>query len=335
MTLRKVASGLRALLGLGLLAWVLSRTGLSALTPVLSKPLVLAVLLTLTTAGAAVEAERLRLLFRAAGLRLTRQGAYRVVPVGTFFNFTIPGGTGGDVVKLYYLAQDNRTRSLEVATVLLVDRAIALFSVLLFVAYMIVVNRTVVMETPLLRGLALVVFTGLVVLGVLTLLAWSTWLRRTRLYRWIMERMPLRRHVERMATAVHEFGDRKRAVAGATCISLVGHIAGATTYVVVASAIIPDAPWTLVAFLSMMGMVANAIPLTPGGLGVGEAAFDHLFATMGYSGGAALLVLWRIAVLPLASVGATLYITGQARHARAQMADPATADGRLAQGPRP
>jgi uncharacterized membrane protein YbhN (UPF0104 family) len=82
--------------------------------------------------------------------------------------------------------------------------------------------------------------------------------------------------------------------------------------VVVASVVIPAAPWAQVAFLTMLGMVANAIPLTPGGIGVGEAAFEQLFRLMGYNGGAALLLLWRFGMLPLALLGAAIYITGQA-----------------------
>jgi uncharacterized membrane protein YbhN (UPF0104 family) len=35
-----------------------------------------------------------------------------------------------------------------------------------------------------------------------------------------------------------------------------------------------------------MGEIVNSLPITPGGLGVGEAAFDALFKTVGLQGGA-------------------------------------------------
>ena len=301
------------MLGLGLLAYVVSRVGVrEAVVPVLSEPWVLAILVGLPVFGATIEAERLRVLFRASGLNLTWHAAYRVVPVSTFFNFCIPGGTGGDVVKLYYLAQDNRLRGLETATVMLVDRAIALFAVLLFVLGMMVVNREVVMDSAVLRSLGVVVLGGIAVIIAVLLLSWSKDFRSSRVYAWAMARMPGRRYVERVANALHEFQNRKRSIAVACLLSLAGHIAVAATYVGVASVVIPAAPWAQVAFLTMLGMVANAIPLTPGGLGVGEAAFDQLFSLMGYSGGAALLLLWRLGMLPLALLGAAIYITGQA-----------------------
>jgi len=308
-----LATGLRIVLGLGLMVYVVSRVGLrETLLPVLGEPWVLAILVGLPVFGASIEAERLRVLFRAAGLNLTWHGAYRVVPVSTFFNFCIPGGTGGDVVKLYYLAQDNRSRGLETATVMLADRAIALFAVLLFVLGMMVVNHEVVLANVVLRGLGIVVLAGMAAIASFVLLSWSRSFRGSGVYRWLTSRSPGGRYLERIAEALHAFQTQKKSIAVACLLSLAGHIAVAATYVVVASVVIPSAPWAQVAFLTMMGMVANAIPLTPGGLGVGEAAFDQLFSLMGYSGGAALLLLWRLGMLPLALLGAVIYITGQA-----------------------
>lgn len=304
---------LRVVLGAGLLVWVLTRSGLRALEPVFGSPWVLLVLLGLTLYGACVEAERLRVLFRAAGLRLTRRLAYRVVPVGVFFHFCFPGGTGGDIVKLYYLARENAGRGVEVATVVLVDRVVGLTAVLALVLSLVVANAELVASSAILWAIVLTASAALVAIAVVVALAWSKRLRGSRLYGWAMARMPLRRYVERVADAVHAFGDRKRALAAAVLISLGGHLGVAATYIVVASVILPSVSWTVVGFLSMLGMVANALPLTPGGIGVGEAAFEQLFSLAGASGGAALLILWRLSMIPIATIGATLYITGRVR----------------------
>jgi hypothetical protein len=310
---RTVLAVARVLLGVGLLVWVLSRSGLSALAPVFSSPWVLFVLLGLSLFGLSVEAERLRVLFGSAGLRLTRGLAYRVVPVGSFFNFCVPGGTGGDVVKLYYLAKENPGRGVEVATVVLVDRVVALAAVLVLVLGLAFPNLELVRSSPILPAVVFTAMSGLAAIAVVVALAWSTALRGSRLYAWMMERMPLRRYVERVADALHAFRDRKAALTVAALISLGGHVGVAATYVVVASVILPSVAWPVVGFLSMLGMVANALPLTPGGLGVGEAAFEQLFGLAGASGGAALLVLWRMSMIPLATVGAGLYVTGRIR----------------------
>ena len=299
----------------------MSRSGLQAFERVLSTPWVLVALLGLAAFGTTVEAARLRLLFRAAGLKLDWGGAYRVVPVSTFFNFCIPGGTGGDVVKLYYLARANRHRGVEVATVVLVDRVIALSAVLFLVLLLVLPNLGLVQDSAVLRAVVLMAAGGLVAIGIVISLAWSRRLRRTSFYAWVMHRMPFRRHVERVADAVHAFRERRRAIAAAALVSVAGHLGLAATYVAVATVVLPTAPWTQVGFLSLMGMVANAIPLTPGGLGVGEAAFEQLFLLAGFSGGAFLLVFWRLSMVPLAMIGATLYITGRV-HADQRLSEP-------------
>jgi len=38
--------------------------------------------------------------------------------------------------------------------------------------------------------------------------------------------------------------------------------------------LIPNFPLDAGVFLAMVGMLTNALPITPGGLGVGEAAFE-------------------------------------------------------------
>lgn len=301
----------RVILGVGLLAWVLSRTGMAIFGQVLDTPWLPPFLVSMTLLGLAVEAERLRVLCAAAGLELPRAMAYRLVPVGTFFNFCIPGGTGGDVVKLFYLARNNRSRGVESATILLLDRVVALVAVLTFVLTMAVLNRALVSGNAILSAVTASVLVALAIIVTVISLAFSARIREAGWYRRLLGRLPFSGTVTRIVDAVYQFRQRKRALLDAALISLAGHIAGAATYVVTAAVLLPSVPWTAVAFLSMTGMVANALPITPGGLGVGETAFERLFALVGATGGAALLILWRASMIPMAAVGATLYITGR------------------------
>ena len=59
-----------------------------------------------------------------------------------------------------------------------------------------------------------------------------------------------------------------------------------------------------------MGDVANSLPITPGGLGVGEAAFNGLFRVAGLSGGAEALLCWRIWRAMLSLAGLVVYLRG-------------------------
>src|SRR5258708_17170431 len=59
---------------------------------------------------------------------------------------------------------------------------------------------------------------------------------------------------------------------------------------------------TRLALVAPIGHLVNSLPLTPGGIGIGETAFDALFRLTGISGGAEALLcvrLWCMAVVLL------------------------------------
>jgi len=63
-----------------------------------------------------------------------------------------------------------------------------------------------------------------------------------------------------------------------------------------------------------IGVILNSLPITPGGLGVGETAFNVLFHIAGLHGGAEALLCWRIWTAMVGLVGLIPYLRGfQAR----------------------
>src|SRR5262245_48907930 len=123
-TIRRFFIILRAALGVVLLYYVLKKTGgLTTAKQLISAKWLLPWLSALTILAAAFESKRLGVLFGAQGMRLSFVEGYRAVAIAALFNFCIPGGTGGDVMKLYYLAADSRGRRGEIATLIFVDRA--------------------------------------------------------------------------------------------------------------------------------------------------------------------------------------------------------------------
>jgi uncharacterized protein (TIRG00374 family) len=310
-SIKTLLVSIRIGLGIGLLYYVMTETGgWSAARQFMSTPWLLPGLTVLTLLGAAVEAKRLELLLRSQGIRISFGYGYRVVTIGALFNFCIPGGTGGDAMKLYYLASDNRKQVVEVATVLLVDRAVALFAWLLLIVGLALLNAQLVKEHALIQLLVAISVCTLVGLALVATLSCSTSFRTSRLYRLVVTKMPLHRYLRRVSEALYAFRDHKAALLGAGLLSMSGHVALAGMLVGVASVFIPQAPPLTVCLLSLSALLANALPITPGGLGVGEAAFEGLFTSVGFAGGAKLILAWRLGMLPLCLVGGMLYMTG-------------------------
>jgi len=302
---------LRVALGLALLYYILSTTGdWHSLYALLDRWWLLVAVPALPFFGALLECIRLRLLFLAQGIHYTHTRLYKLIAVGSFYNNAMPGGVGGDLVKLYYLAVETRGRTVETATILAVDRAVALFSWLLVIVVLGVLNASrLATHVPVLLMTASA-FGLMTVLGLLALLSGSTALRSTRLFTYLTTRAPLHRPIHRIADALYTYRDQRHVLLQAALWSLPGHLATCAMYWAVASVLIPQAPGLLVCLLAFLGMLANVLPVTPGGLGVGEAAFHGLFSMFGYAGGAQLILAWRVAMLPFGILGGILYMIG-------------------------
>jgi len=227
--------------------------------------------------GGAIEAIRLRTLFGAQGIQVSLAKGFRVVAIGTFFNFCIPGGTGGDVMKLYYLAKDHRGKGIEVGTVLLVDRIVALFSLLIFIVSLAVLDWHLIHTMTTVRWFIGVAVIGILVLVLFSALVWGhpSWVKylMEKIQNWI----PCRDLFRRAATAFLNFKSHKLIVLKAATWSFGGHILLAIMFAVSGAILIPEGTPFTISLLALLAMFANTLPITPGGLGVGGAAYFTSF----------------------------------------------------------
>jgi uncharacterized protein (TIRG00374 family) len=313
-TIRHFLIILRVALGVGLLYYVLKVTGgLLAAKQLISTKWLLPWLSALTIIGAAIEARRLGVLFGAQGMRLSFFEGYRAVAIAALFNFCIPGGTGGDVMKLYYLAADSRGQRVEIATLIFVDRAVALFCMLNLVVALALLDGRLVWDHPMIGSLVAIAAIGAIGLAAGGAVACSTRLRESRWYACLLDRAPLSRYLTRAADALYVFRKNRAALARAAALSVVGHLVLLSLLSAAAKTFMPNAQPLTVSLLALLGLLANALPITPGGLGVGEAAFEGLFRSVGYDGGARLILAWRVGMLALSCVGCALYVAGARR----------------------
>jgi len=298
---------LRLVVGLGLLAWAVSGTDWTALGSGLVTPPLLLLICGLPFVAAALDVVRLQLLYRAQGLHLPFGIGFRVSAISALLNFFVPGAAGGDLVKVWYLNSAG-CGGPETAAIWFMDRLTGLLSLLLFVALAGMANVALVASDPLLLWLhrAGVVAAAVSALGLL--------LSGTRLLPWsvgLLSGLPaVHTPLARAATSIATYGKQPGRLALTLVVSLASHGVLVGTLVAEALWLMPEASSARVALLSLFGLFANAVPLTPGGLGVGEAAFDGLFHRVGIDGGSQLLLLWRIGMIPLCVAGGVYYALG-------------------------
>ena len=322
MNLSKLAwPMLRLVIGLGLLAWAVSGTDWTALGSGLVTPPLLLLICGLPFVGGAADVIRLQLLYRSQGLHLPFGIGFRVSAISALFNFFVPGAAGGDLVKVWYLNSVG-CGGPETAAIWFMDRLTGLLSLLLLVAVAGLANAALVASDPLLLWLhrAAVVAAAGAVVGLL--------LSGTAVLHWavgLFARVPaLHAPLARAAASIATFGKQPGQLALTLAVSLASHGLLVGTLVAEGLWLMPEAAPARVALLSLFGLFANAVPLTPGGLGVGEAAFDGLFHRVGIDGGSQLLLLWRIGMIPLCVVGGLYYTLGLHRPSPAQEPPPQT-----------
>jgi uncharacterized membrane protein YbhN (UPF0104 family) len=125
---------------------------------------------------------------------------------------------------------------------------------------------------------------------------------------WILQRLPFSAKLSQFVETIRAYRLQPSVLVGVLFVSLVAHALSGLVIAIVHSANGPFVPYAGV--LSLLGFVANSIPLTPGGIGVGEAAFSALFREAGLTGGAEAMLSWRLLMIALAPLGLLIHLRG-------------------------
>jgi uncharacterized protein (TIRG00374 family) len=223
-------------------------------------------------------------LVRAQDLPFTLPSALRLGLVGFFFNTCLPGAIGGDIIKAAVIAREQSRRTVAVATIL-IDRAIALWALVWFVVVLGVIFwavglfqgevatalKSIVLGAAAIIGLSLVVCLILIILPP----------HRAERFAGRLGRIPKVGHSAAEAwRAVWMYRCRPRSVFVALGLSLIGHVGFVLTFYFSARTLTDASqiPTLDQHFLIVpIGMVIWALPLLPGGLGVGELGYRGLY----------------------------------------------------------
>src|ERR1700751_4474267 len=303
---------LRIAIGAGLLAY-LAKSGLidvRALSKVFTSWRITLAALMLLIVDSALMSVRLSWLFRPQGLNLRFGTSLKLSLVGFFFSTFLPGAASGDLSKLFYTMRGNGGRRIEIMTVVLLDRAIGLFSLLpLPLIFAPMFTQTLRSEFALrsllltLRLLALGVAAGFpLCLFSDPFISCLPSGARNRLTKNRVIRQVRAKYRENLSILCAALGLSFLANLSLVLVTMLG------------AAALERFSWTPRMFLVIpIGHIVNSLPLTPGGLGVGETAFSALFNLLGIRGGAEALLCTRIWMAIIGLIGFVFYLHGVSR----------------------
>lgn len=256
---------------------------------------------------------RLSWLFRPQGLNLRFSTSLKLSLVGFFFATFLPGAAGGDLSKLFYTTRGNGGRRIEIMTVVLLDRAIGLFSLLLLPLIFVPMFSQRLGSESALRSVLLTV--GLLALGMTA--GFLACLFSDRFMVCIpsitRSRLTENRVVRQIRGTVTTYRKDSGVLFAALGVSLLANLLLVLVTMLGALAVVPSS-WTPRMFLVVpVGHIVNSLPLTPGGLGIGETAFNALFNLTGLRGGADALLCTRIWTAMVGLIGFSFYLRGFSR----------------------
>jgi len=260
-----------------------------------------------------VSAWRFCILLRPKGHELSLFDSVRLTFIGLFFNICLPGGAGGDATRIYYASIGNSGWRTELATIVLLDRVAGLFGLFLWPVLAALFYRDLLFRAPTILHLILAAALACVVTIVGMLLMMNQSFRHSGMCEWAFRRLPMGRKLEDVVETLHGYRRHRSALVYATLASLLIHTCSSVVMLLAAEAIDPTHFSWSIALLAPLGFLANALPVTPGGLGVGEAAFASLFHMAGLPGGPPLMLAWRGVTLLGSLAGLIFYFQGKRR----------------------
>lgn len=239
---------------------------------------------------------RWHLLVRAQGIPYRFRETFELGMIGFFFSQFVPGSTGGDVVKAYYVAVDRPEHREAGITTVFLDRVVGLLVLVALGGVAILFNLNWIRDNPLLRTLAILVAAVMGLSLLACLLFFNT---RFRSQPWVLalvRRLPFQRVLRKIEQAVYIYKYRPGVVLAAILLSLLVDAAIIGMDICYALAL-GDGRVSPASFFFLVppALIAMSFPISPpGGLGVGEWAYSELFRQVRYPHGALIALIQRV-----------------------------------------
>ncbi len=255
---------------------------------------------------------RWKTLLEAVGFELHWKRALQLQWTGFFFNTVMPGAVGGDVIKTAYVIRDNpdKSKALSMMTVVL-DRIIGLCGLFLVGWFFMMINFQEIMAQTKLWPI-IVTMSGISLGFVIFFTAALYHYRGQDPFLGILAR-PIAGFslIEKLYSALRTYRYARTAIVRALLYSLLIQVSSLLLFYFITCIVLATTPppsFGQIATIFPIGILTTAVPLTPGGLGVGHVAFDRLFVMIGLHHGANVFNLFLLSQLFLNLTGIFPYL---------------------------
>src|SRR5882724_9232559 len=215
---------------------------------------------------------RWQILLRVQGIRLSFFRLIGLFFIGLFYNQFLPGGTGGDIIKSYYLLKETPDKKAGALLAVVFDRFIGLVALVAVTATLIALRYDFLAQKPETRNLLwllLILLSASVAFLIATFV-----ISGFKLFRFFPAHFPGRDKLIEIFAAYHLYARHWRASLVAFGASIVAHLATFTAFLFAAYALGVRVP--LVDFFAIMPIerTISALPISFAGIGIREKVFQ-------------------------------------------------------------
>jgi len=208
---------------------------------------------------------RWHVLLKVQGIHLSLPRLSGLFLIGMFYNQFLPGGTGGDIIKSYFLLKETPDKKAGALLAVIFDRFIGLVALIAITGALISLRYDFLSKTTETRWLLrfLLVLLGASILGLLSTFVISGF----NLFHSLPKKFPGREKLIEISAAYHLYARHWRATLAAFGASIVAHLATFATFLCVAYSL--RANVKIVDFFAVMPIerTISAMPISFAGIG--------------------------------------------------------------------
>ena len=261
-------------------------------------------------ASAIVNSFRWYLLVKASNLKFSFWKILSLNFTGLFFSIFLPGRTGGDIARAYYIAKSSDNRAEAISTIIIwrMIGIIALTFIALiasFTSFFLLDDKSIIF---VILAIILLIYTMLFLLSNRKLMN-SLSNKFSLLVKRVLK-LNLESKIKTLYNALHDYKNKKKLLIINIILGIVVHSLIITSWYVISQSLDIDISYIYFFLLIPIISLLNTIPISLNGVGVREGAAVILFGNFGLelTQSLSMGLLFSVISLALGLIGGIFYI---------------------------
>ena len=221
---------------------------------------------------------RWQLLMKVQGISIKWFRVWQLVMIGMFYNLFLPGGTGGDLIKIFYAVKEAPRSKSAVFLSVVVDRISGMFALILVSVGVFASFHEILMTQPMVRAFLLTV--GIIFSAFVVLIRVGLIIDRYHLASRLPDRMPGHAAILDTARAFSVYARDWKAIVAAVLISLPLNIFIFGTAIFSAFAFKGNPGAAAMTSVIPIVNTISSLPISLAGIGVREKLFASMLHSM-------------------------------------------------------